>query len=355
MSEQPDRDQRTENATPQRIRKAREEGQIGMSSELLGSLVLCTGVLIFWIYGQRFFGTIAKLITSRVSYNGDTIEDPRGLVGALIADVQTVGIACLAFILPIVLVASLGGVLQTNFNFSMKPLQSNWGKLSVKSGIGRIFSSKSLVRGALAIVKASIIGIVVYFTMRREMDKLAGFAAYTFKQLMLVMCGMLLVASIVISASMLIVGAIDLAYQKWKHLQDLKMSLQNVKDENKETDGDPMIKARIKRLQQELGRKRMLADVPEATVVITNPTHFAVAIRYDRETMAAPVVVAKGADNLARRIIEIAKENDVAVVERKPVARFLYANVEIGNPIPFELYQAVAEVLNFVNKIRSGV
>ena len=168
------------------------------------------------------------------------------------------------------------------------------------------------------------------------------------------LCAILMTASFAVAAMMVVVGIVDLAFQKWKHLQELKMSLRDIKDEHKESEGDPMVRARLKRLRAEMSRTRMLADVPRASVVITNPTHFAVAIEYDPEKMEAPIVLAKGADHLAKKIIEIAKENDVAVVERKPVARFLYANVEIGQTIPVELYQAVAEILNFVNRVKAA-
>jgi flagellar biosynthetic protein FlhB len=248
----------------------------------------------------------------------------------------------------------MAGLLQTNFNVSFKPMELDLKKMSVVSGFGRIFSMKSVVRGAQAIANATIIICIIYFVARSKIEEisLAGFG--TFRDLMFAMCGILLYASIAIAAMMLFLGILDLAYQKYKHLQELQMSMQDIKDEHKESDGDPLIKARIRRLQMEMGQKRMMADVPKASVVITNPTHFAVAIQYDRETMAAPVVLAKGADHLAHKIIEVAKENGVEV-QRKPVARFLYANVEIGDVIPAELFAAVAEILNFVNRLRSGV
>jgi flagellar biosynthetic protein FlhB len=354
MAEQQDRDQRTEQATPQRIQKAREDGQLGFSAEFVGGVILATGVLLFWGYGKSLFVAIGNAIAHRLTYFEPMIADPRMLVGAMIADSKNIAMACVTFVVPVALAAAVCGLLQTNFNISSKPLQLDWNKLSIKAGVGRIFSSKSVVRGALSIAKAAIILAIVYLIAKAKIREIALAGFGSFRDLMFAMCEILLYASVAIAAMMTIVGIIDLAYQKWKHLQDLQMSLRDIKDEHKESEGDPLIRARVRKIQAEMGRQRMLADVPKASVVITNPTHFAVAIEYDRDTMETPVVLAKGADHLAKKIIEIAKANDVAVVERKSVARFLYANVDVGNPIPYELYQAVAEILNFVNRVRSA-
>lgn len=352
MADEQTKDQKTEDATPQRIQKAREEGQLGFSSELIGGVMLSTAVALAWFSGDAFFNAIGSSIAARLGDFEDVIVDPRQLVKVLIADTRTIGIATLAFVMPIAVLAVMGGVLQTGFNISSKPLNLDPNKLSVKSGFSRIFSTKSLVRGGLSIIKATMVLTVFYLVARSKLEAIVTAGAGGFKPLMGVLCEVLLYASTAVAGMLLVVGIVDFAYQKWKHLDDLKMTVQEIKDEHKDTDGDPMIKARIKRLQAEMGRKRMLADVPKASVVITNPTHFAVAVRYDSDSMDAPIVIAKGADFLAKKIIAIAKENGVAVVERKPVARFLYANVEIGNMVPFELYQAIAEILNFVNKMR---
>lgn len=352
MAENQDKDQRTEDATPNRIRKAREDGQLGFSAEFLGGLMLATAAGLAWLFGETFFRKITDAIAYRISHFDEVLDDPRMIVRAVIDDSQTIGFACLAYILPIGLVALSSGLIQNGFNLSSKPLELDLTKLSVIKGLGQIFSSKSLVRAGLSIVKVIMILGVVYVVAKSKLDTITIAGTGSFAILMRIMAGVLLQASLAIACLILIVGIIDLAYQRWKHLEEIKMSMQDIKDENKETEGDPMIKARVKRLQAEMGRKRMLKDVPQADVVITNPTHYAVAVRYDRETMDAPIVVAKGADFLAKKIIEIAKQNDVAVVERKPVARFLYAHTEIGSAVPFELYQAIAEILNFVNKVK---
>jgi flagellar biosynthetic protein FlhB len=348
-----DRDQKTEQATPQRISKAFEEGQIGFSADLIGGVMLATGAFYFWLVGEWMFGTIGDTIRNRITYFSPMIEDTGTIAGVMVKDILHVGGACLALMLPLFFVALFGGALQTNFNVSFKALTLKWEKLSIPSGFKRIFSISSVVRGAFSIGKAAIIVGIIYWIGQSQLDEMSVSGYATFQSLMFVMCKILLLAAISIAATMAVLGIADLAFQKWKQMEDLKMSIQDIKDEHKENEGDPMIKARIKRLQAEMGRKRMLSDVPKASVIITNPTHFAVAVQYDRDSMEAPIVLAKGADFMAKKIIAIAKENGVPIVERKPVARFLYANTQVGNTIPFELYQAVAEIINYVNRLKN--
>lgn len=355
MSDNQDRDQRTEDATPQRIQKAREDGQVGFSAEFMSGIVITTGVLMFWTLGYTFFDTLCGAIALRMTDFEAAIADPRMMIPAVMADTGRVGMALGMALMPIALVAGVTGLLQTGFNISFKPMELDVNKMNVVSGFGRIFSMKSVVKGAQSLAKAAIIIYIIYYIASSRMEEItmAGFGS--FRDLMFVMCEILMYMSVTVAAMMLVLGIVDLAYQKYKHLQELQMSMQDIKDEHKQTDGDPMVRARMKRLQMEMGRSRMLADVPDADVVITNPTHYAVAIKYDRSNMAAPIVLAKGADHLARKIIAAAKESGVEVVQRKPVARFLYANVDIGGAIPSEIYAAVAEILNFVNQIRAGI
>lgn len=346
-----DRDQKTEQATPQRISKAFEEGQIGYSADLIGGAMLAVGAFYFWFVGQWMFESLGDNIRNRVTFFRPMIDEPLTITNVISGDVINTGIVCLALMLPLFLVALLGGAFQTSFNVTFKAMTLKWEKLSIPAGFKRIFSISSLVRGGFSIGKATIIVGILYYIGRSQLDAMETVAFTSFQAMMFVMCKILLQASIAIAATLAVLGVADLAFQKWKQSEDLKMSIQDIKDEHKENEGDPMVKARLKRLQAEMGRSRMLADVPKASVIVTNPTHFAVAIQYDRDSMEAPIVLAKGADFLAKKIIAIAKENGVPVVERKPVARFLYANTKIGSAIPFELYQAVAEIMNYVNRI----
>ncbi len=349
MAEQ-DREQRTEQPTAQRIRRAFEEGQIGISSELLGSVAFAVGVCFFFLAGSWFFTRITRSFREREAIFETVIEEPASLPSLILHDLFNIGVAVLALMVPIFVVTALVGGMQTNFNISFKPLELKWEKLSVSKGFERIFNSRSVVKGIMAIIKATLVVMIAYFFASSQMDTILNSGTYSFQDMIAKLAMILLYLSVAAAATITLIGVADLAFQKWRHLQDLRMSIRDIRDEHKDSEGDPMIRARLKKLQSELGRQRIAEQVANANVVITNPTHFAVALEYDLKTMIAPKVTAKGADHLAKRIIEIAKENDVPVVERKPVARFLYFNVKVDQTIPAELYAAVAEVLNFVKR-----
>ncbi len=349
MSEEKN-DQPTEEPTARRWEKSFEDGQIAFSSELISGLAVLVAMLFFWGTGEWFFNSLLDAMRERITYFDSMISSPETILLAIRRNVEQVGIACLGLMIPLALITIAAGLLQTRFNLSFKPMEIKWSKISVKSGFKRIFSTRSLNRGLIAILKSSAIVMVAYFLTIGRLNEVTNSGMHTYKQLLQVGAHLLLAIGFVTAVLMVVIGAVDLAFQLWKQKKDLMMTKQEVKDENKDTDGDPQIKARIRRLQNEMAKKRVVQEVPKATVVVTNPTHFAVALKYDSDS-AVPVVIAKGADHLAKQIIRIAKENGVAVVERKPVARFLYANVKIGREIPFELYQAVAEILNYINKV----
>ena len=230
--------------------------------------------------------------------------------------------------------AILAGFLQTRFNLTTKPLALNFNKLQPSKGMKRIFSTRALNRGMVAIAKATAIAATAYFLVVARFEVINAASQTTFGFAIQTGTELIFAVGFLSAALMVIVGIVDYGFQRWKHYQEMKMSMQEVRDELKDTEGDPQIKARLRRLQNEMRKNRMLDDVPNATVTITNPTHFAVSLRDESSEDAAPIVVAKGADYLAKRIIDISKQHGVAVVERKPVARFLYANVEVGQQIP---------------------
>ncbi|MEM6365140.1 MAG: EscU/YscU/HrcU family type III secretion system export apparatus switch protein, partial [Planctomycetota bacterium] len=323
------------------------------SAELLGGVILAVAAGFFWMMGAWFFGAIHLSIQVRLTEFADAIEDPKQLIRYLTTELSRVAIVVLAVIVPVGALAAASGLLQTNFNFSMKPLELKPEKMSVIKGFGKIFSSQSVVRGGLSIAKAIVIVCLVVFVAQAKMDQITMSGFGSIQELLFFLASLLIQCSLAIAAVIALLALIDLAYQKWKHLQDMKMSVRDIKEENKSSEGDPHVRARMKKLQAELGQKRMFADIPKSTAVITNPTHFAVAIQYERDKMDAPIVLAKGADFVAKKIIEIAQENGVPVVQRKPVARFLFKHTEIGQSVPVEMYQAIAEILNFVSKMKS--
>ncbi len=347
--------QPTEEPTQRRIEKAFEDGQIAFSSELVGGLIVLAGILFFMLAGTGFFRTLMRSIKECFLLTEPSVEHPESLLLMLQRNVTEVGWALMGLMIPMAMVALVAGAMQTRFNISTKVLELKWNRISPQSGMKRIFSTRSLNRGGVAILKATAIIVVAYWIVVSKLDEISLTSIMTYENLVGVGANLLLEVSIIAALLMVAVGGIDLAFQIWKQKQELMMTKQEIRDEQKDIDGDPQVKARIRKIQSEMSKQRISREVPRANVVITNPTHFAVALRYDPTESPAPIVVAKGTDHLAKHIIKIAKENGVAVVERKPVARFLYANVKVGHQIPYELYQAVAEILNYINKYRSAV
>jgi flagellar biosynthetic protein FlhB len=353
MAQENTSDQRTEEPTPRRLERALEEGQIAFSTELIGGLILLVGVLFFFAMGGWFFGTLKDLIRQRFTYFDPMLQQPENILVRMRYHLQELVTIFLAMVVPIVAVVLAGSFVQTRFNITAKPLAWNWGRMNPLKGLKRIFSLRSVNRGAIAIAKATCIIVVSYWLTMSRMNLIVSTGQTTLEYAIQIGVSLLLTIGFVTAILMIVVGAFDYGFQWWKQRQELRMSLQEIRDENKEIEGDPLIKARIRRIANELNKRRMMQAVPKATVVVTNPTHFAVALRYDPNEAPAPVVVAKGADYLAQQIIKVAKENGVAIVERKPVARFLYFNVKMGQPIPVEIFQAVAEIINFIRQLNN--
>ena len=351
MAENPAQDQKTEQPTPQKLEKALQEGQIAFSSELLGGLVLLTGMLFFLIAGRWFFEMLSRGLRERFLFVEPMIDHPETILLALRREIEQAGITCLAMILPITCIVLLASFMQTRFNISLKPLQLKWGKINPQSGIKRIFSTRSIARGLVAIAKATALITVVYFLTTAQWNEIASAGSGTFWNSIKIGSDLIMQIGILSSVLMVVVGIADYGFQWWKQRQELQMTLQEIRDENKDLEGDPQVKARIRRVANEMSKKRMMQVVPQATVVVTNPTHYAVALQYNPEASDAPLVIAKGVDHLALQIIKVAKENGVAVVERRSVARFLYHQVRIGQEIPHEMFQAVAEILSFIREL----
>ena len=351
MSDDQTQDQKTEQPTQRKLEKATSEGQIAFSTELIGGLAMLVGMTFFLFMGTWFFESIKDSIRERLLFMEPMISYPESILIAIRHDVTRAGVACMALMLPLVAVILLVGFLQTGFNLTTKPLTLDLSKVQPDKGFKRIFSTRSLNKGAVAIAKSSAIAVAVYFLTMAKVGEIISSGNSNFAHVLGVGTDLILAVGFLSAALMVIVGVIDFGFQKWKHNQEMMMTMQEIRDEHKETEGDPQIKARMRKMQNEMKKNRMLDGVSKATVVVTNPTHFAVALRYDPSESDAPIVLAKGADHLAKRIIELAKKNAVPVVERKPVARFLFANVEVGQKIPGELFQAVAEILNFIKRL----
>ncbi len=349
-----DEEERTEQPTSRRREEARKEGNVVTSKEAGTFAVMLGGFAMLSFFGfyitrelAGFMGEAMRM--PRMIGNGFTMGEAAKIFE------QTYHVLERAFMPVLVLpaFAVTAGVLVHGLTYSTKPLTPDLGKLSPGKGLKKIFSLDSVTELVKSIIKISILSLVALAVLRGRWSEISGFsdlgvAGFALRSGRI----MLLVVSRTLWVfALLAVG--DYAYQKWRHEKGLRMSRQEIKEETKSTEGDPLVKSRIRSVQREMARRRMMEDVPTADVVVTNPTHLAVALKYDREKAAAPFVVAKGRDLMAERIKEIAREHGVPVVEDKPLARSLYQAVEIGSEIPVELYKAVAGVLAYVYRLRN--
>lgn len=344
--------QPTEQPTQRRQEQAAKDGQIAYSMELVGGLIILAAIVFFMQLGTWFFSTILNSVRESLTFFDPMIEHPETTLLAFRQQMVNIGVTCMTLMASLALIAVMIGALQTQFNLSTKPLNANWGKLSPKNGLKRVFSTRSLNNGGISIIKSVAIVAAAYWVTASNIGVISAAGMGSFAAMLSVGTGIILQIGMVTALMMVAVGIGDLTFQIWKQNQDLLMTKQEVRDEQKEVDGDPHVNARIRKLRNEMSKQRVAQEVPKATVIVTNPTHFAVALRYVPSESPAPIVVAKGSDHLAKRIINIGKASGISVVERKPVARFLYANVKVGQEIPLELYEAVAEILNYIQKLK---
>ncbi len=343
--------EKTEPATSKKLDDVRKEGQVAKSKELITAISLISLFIILKVYLSSLGTGLIDVYKS--IYNSMSIviaDSPDGLKTGMAANVmQQVFIDIIKLVIPILLVAMvitiLGNMLQQKWMITTKPMKPKFSKISPISGFKRLFSVRQLMELLKSIAMMTIILVVVYATIKDKMNVLLTFYDISLNTALSVIGDIIINLGIRISAVFLIVGFTDLVYQRVRFKNDNMMTKQEVKDEFKNSEGDPQVKGQIKRRMQEISRRRMMQQLPEADVVITNPTHFAVALKYEPNEGKAPVVIAKGADYLAFQIKDKAKEYNIAIVENKPLARILYHNIDIGMEIPPELYQAVAEIL----------
>ena len=353
--------EKTEPATQKKLDDARDRGQVAKSREIANGFGLLALFLLikFWIgnLGKQFlefFSDTYNKIPDIVTFRGGNlpINDMQLLFQNTI--LKVIVILAPVFIVA-VLVTFLCEVSQVKLKIAKKAMEPKLSKLNPISGFKKIFSVNAVVELIKSIAKLLLIGIVVYSYVKDKWQLLFVLYDMPLMQALQLLCQMITDLGIRISAVYLILAFADFAYQKVKFAKDMRMTKQEVKDEYKQQEGDPKVKGKIRQKMQEASRRRMMQDLPTADVVITNPTHYAVAIKYDPEVADAPIVLAKGSDYLAAKIKEAAKEHHIEIVENKPLARMLYANVDIGQAVPPELYQAVAEVLAFVYKVQGKI
>lgn len=353
--------EKTEPATAKKLNDARKEGQVAKSREIANGLGLLALFLVlkFWVgdMGTQFLGVFSDMYNRMPElttfWNGYMPETDTQIVFREMM-VQSVYIM-LPILLIGLIIAFVSDVVQVKWRPTGKPLRPKFSKINPLSGFKKIFSVNAVVELVKSVAKIGLIIYVCYSYVKDKWALLFSLYDMPLMQVLGLLAETVTDVGIRIAAVYMVLALADYAYQKYKFAKDMRMTKQEVKDEYKQAEGDPQVKAKIRQKMHEVSRRRMMQNLPQADVVITNPTHFAVAIKYDPEVADAPIVIAKGEDYLAARIKEAAKEHRIEIVENKPLARMLYANVEVGEAVPPELYQAVAEVLAFVFHLQGKV
>jgi len=352
MAEDTPTGERTEEASAKRRADFRKKGQVAQSREVQ-TAAMFTIMLLFWtFYAPYFWGNISAVLSSLWGRSCQYTLTPPALMQLVFFLFKNLAI----IMIPLFFVAMVTGffstVLQIGWLFTGKPLMPDMSKLNPIKGMARFVSKRSLVEIIKSLLKVMLVAWISFRTVEGEFDdalaliemplqQFLHFLGRTASLIMMKVCGI-----------MIFLAALDYGFVRWEMEEKMKMTKQEQKEENKDTEGDPHIKSKIRAIQQQMARSRMMAAVPEADVVITNPTRVAIAVKYDNKSMQAPVVLAKGQELIAARIREIARENDIPLVENPPVARLLHSKVEIGQPIPEELFRAVAEILAYVYSLK---
>jgi flagellar biosynthetic protein FlhB len=347
------KDQKTEEPTSKRVTDTEKKGNFAHSKEINSSFILLAALLGFMILGEQSTRNVMGSWTDMFAESWTLQLSPEELykitANAMQAFVKIVG--------PFLIIIMLAGVISNLFQigglrFSSHPLVPKFNKLNPLAGFGRIFSKNSVMELFKSLFKVGIISVISYYVIKSHWKEIPPLMGFGVGQVLSFMGFVALEIIFNVLLVMIFLSLLDFTFQKFTYLENLRMTKQEVKEERKESDGNPQVKQRIRTVQMQMARKRMMSAVPEADVIVTNPTHISIAIKYDTENFAAPLVVAKGVGPIAMRIREIAKENGIPLVEDKPLARTLNKTVEVGQMIPASLYKAVAEILAYVYKLK---
>ena len=345
--------EKTEAPTEKKRRESREEGQVAFSKELSTAALLAGIVLTLVATSPFILDSFRELMTNIFRQMASADELSVNSIYTLSGEIITTMLpAFTPFLTVIVLVAIFAAVVQVGIQITFKAIVPKFSKLSPLTGIKRLFSSQSLADFLKSMAKLIIVGFVGYLTYMEKISELNGLSVSTPEAILKYNFTVVAEVAGKIVLALVAIAIFDYFYQRWHHEQQMMMTKQEVKEETKQTEGDPQLKARIRQIQREMSNARMMQEVPKADALIVNPTHFSVAVLYDRDIMAAPEVTAKGVDHMALRMRTIARENNVPILERPELARDLYANVEIGEDIPERFYKAIAEILAFVYRLR---
>jgi flagellar biosynthetic protein FlhB len=344
-----DQDSRTEEPTPRRRNEARRKGQVARSQDLSAAVMLFAGFLALEFLGPRVWLTMTAVTRSALSIDGNVASRDLMTFSAAMA------LEVMKAIVPIMLIVAAAGIVilyaQVGWLLTVEPLKPSLSKINPLKGIQRLFSFRSVATAMVNMGKLLLVVLVAYLTMSGYATEIIYAFTLGFSDVLRLGASLASKLGVRVSAVLLVMALLDFAYQRYSHQRDLKMTKEEVRDELRSMEGDPVVKRRRREVQFQLAMQRLKKEVPQADVVVTNPTHLALAIRYEVETMPAPKVVAKGADYMALRIRQIAEEHGIPIVERKSLARAMYEAVEVGEYIPERFYQAVAEILAYVYEL----
>ncbi|MBU3180631.1 fused FliR family export protein/FlhB family type III secretion system protein [Clostridium psychrophilum] len=347
-----DSGEKTEDATPKKKSDSKKKGQVAKSKELSSTVTLVTVTVLMISLGSYILDNLKNML---ILFLNNYITLPlteNTFKTVLFVSLTKFGILVLPFVVPVMLMGIVASLMQSGFIFTGEPLKPDLKKLNPISGFKKIFSMRSVVDLIKNLAIVSTISYIAYNFVKDNYMDIMTYGSLKVEAMLGVFGSLVVSIFFKISIVMLIISIIDFSYQKYKHNKELKMSMQEIKEEYKQQEGDPLIKSKIRQKQREMATSRMMQQVPDATVVITNPTHLAIAIKYEQGGEGAPTVTAIGADNVAIKIKEVASANDVPIIENKPLARLIYSELEIGSEIPTEMYQAVAEILAVVYKLK---
>lgn len=346
--------EKTEQATPRKLKQARDRGQVARSMELNSVAVISLGFVTIYLMGPLLYENISALMRHSLTEATRMTINP-GMIRGLFAN-TIVSYAKIAgpILLSLAVLAYLINIAQVGVLFSTKTLEPKLDKFNLVKGLARLVSKRSLAELVRDVIKTILIAIVAYQTISGWVPGFMELSDQTVGVYVKTLGKLSLLLAIKLSAVLFIVALFDIAFQRYDHASKLKMSKQEVKEEMKDTDGNPLIKSRVRQVQREMARQRMMSEIPKADVVVTNPTHIAVALKYDPETMAAPAVLAKGQRLIAEHIKRVARENNIPIVENKPLARSLFKLVDVGGVVPATLFRAVAEILAHIYRLKNG-
>lgn len=352
MADNDQSQEKTEEATPKRMEKAREDGQAPRSRELTTTAVLLLGSLGLLWFGSFITDAIIGTAKKNFAFSREAAFDPAAMFSFLTSSLAESLLGLMPLFGILLLAALLGPVALGGWLFSVKAMMPKFSRMNPLEGIKRMFSLKALVELGKALAKVIVLLMVAILLLHSMQDELLNLAYENLGESIVHSMEMGIWAAIILSVATIIIAAVDVPFQIWDNSQKLKMTMQDVKDEMKDSEGKPEVKGRIRQLQQEIASRQMMAAVPEADVVITNPTHFSVAVKYQPDNMSTPIVVAKGVDQAALKIREIAGANQVEIVESPALARSIYYTTKLDEEIPEGLYIAVAKVLAYVFQLR---